>query len=77
MAGSILCSWGRGLGVLSSGSILLLAWETECSGEVQVTVRTVAGFVQNIRCLLSTGRPATCSGLKALPPVACKHNGCP
>ena len=44
MAGSILCSWGRVLGVLSSGSILVLAWETGRSGEVQVTFRTVAGF---------------------------------
>jgi len=43
--GQYFCSWGRVLGVLSSGSILLLAWETERSGEVQVTFRTVAGFV--------------------------------
>jgi hypothetical protein len=34
-----------GLWVLSGGSILLLAWETGRSGEIQVTVRTVAGFV--------------------------------
>jgi hypothetical protein len=42
--------------VHSSGSIVLLTWETQRSVEIQVTVFAVAGFVENISGLLSTNR---------------------